>query len=281
MVGAARGGIDEGILEPAGKCRAHQGIVEKQPLACSRWPLPAVTSRGPLAEMGMGIDGKAPAGDPSVIGVLLSEKAFIVRRFRLQVEIAERYVILRRRRIRHAEIGRPRHRHAFGGYRLEPALQAVYLCHALFGRHMIEMHGINADRAARRGNHRLQRRTLQVEPVIGAAARQHQASGGQNGVAREDHVAEIQPVLDHAAVPFLHVEENVDGRVIGAEMPGQARLEAGHHVVIAVAGKIARHLLKGDDIGSLDGPGDAVEIVAPVKSDAILDIVACKFHDNL
>ena len=64
-------------------------------------------------------------------------------------------------------------------------------------------------------------------------------------------------------------------------MRGEQRAQFGHHVDMAVAVEVARHLLQRDDVRAVDAGDDTRQIEASVEADTVLDVVAHEFHDCL
>ena len=103
----------------------------------------------------------------------------------------------------------------------------------------------------------------------------------QHRPARQDHVSELQAALHGAPLRLVDAEQHVAGCSKAGEVVRKQGLEFRHHVDGTVAGETAGHLLQQDDVGVGKAVGDPFKVVATVEADAVLDIIARQFHDNL
>lgn len=144
------------------------------------------------------------------------------------------------------------------------------------------MHAVDADRTAECVDYRLGCAALRVDLADRPAARQKQRSGRDDRPTRQHHVAELKTGARHRLQPaFDRLDMHVAGRPIHPEMVGKEACNIGRHVGKTVAGEAAGHLLKRDDIGSLEAPGNARQIVPAVETEAVLYVIAREIHDNL
>ncbi|MNL32781.1 hypothetical protein D3C87_1546550 [compost metagenome] len=217
----------------------------------------------------------------SVIGVARAGHRAIFRRFRLHVEIAHDDEIFGMRRLGKTEIGSAGHAAAFERIAEQPVLQKPDLGDALGGQHMIEMHGIDAQRPVRRGDQRFGGAALQVHRADGAGTGKRNQPRRQDRPARQDHVAKLEAPADGAPVFDRRADIDVARGMKGSEMTGEKRLETGDQIDVAVAVKTARHFLQRDDVGAGERRGNALGVKPAVKTDAVLDVVAGKTHDIL
>lgn len=274
--------VDPGGLQPAHEAATDEAIIEMHAFVVIFGIHPAVALRPVGFERCKGVDRRADPGDPAVISAGSTGKRAIFRRFRLHVEIAQNEVILRQRRLRQIEFGRPRQRPALLDESIDLRVQELQLADALVGRDMVEMDGVDADRAAGPCDDRLGRAALRVDLAERAAAWQEQCPGRGDRPARQHHIAELETDAAHWRKPTLRrLDMQVAGRPIHPEIVGKERCNIGHHVGKTVAREAAGHLLQRDDIGAFEAPGNTREIVSAVETEAVLYVIARKIHDNL
>ena len=108
---------------------------------------------------------------------------------------------------------------------------------------------------------------------------QREIARGQDRPAAQDHRAELLAAVDDA-IPVLcagiHVQIGTEDVVMLWQMPGQN----GWAVDKAGPFPVPVDLLQGDDVGMGDFTGDPGQIISPVRSQSVLNIVAQADHDR-
>lgn len=280
MIGSAGGRVHPAGLETPGKAATDEAVIQMHaPRPVLADPAVAVFRAG--LQMCLGIGGIAGPGRTPVIGVVSADHGDVFRTFGFHVEIAHDQEFLRQWRIRQAEFvdageGSPL-------LTVEPGaiLEEGDLRQSLIRRNVVEVNGIDAQRAARRLDDRLQRTALQVELVKGPIARQEQVSAGADRVARKHHVAELKAPLAKAAIDRLLIDQHIAGRPEGYKMGGKQRRKSLDKIGITVPAVAAGHFLKRDHVRIADAVGDPMRVETAVLAKAILDVVADELHDTL
>lgn len=231
--------------------------------------------------MRLGIGGVARAGRASVIGVVPADHGDVFRTFRLHIEVAHDQELYRQRRIRQAKFVDARQGSTFLGIELNAILEKGDLCKPLVRRDVIEMNRIDPQRAARSLDDRFQRAPLQVELVECPVARQKQVAAGADRIARQHHVAELEPPFAKATVVDLVIDEHVTGRTESGKIGGKERRKGLDQIGIVVSAITTRDFLKRDDVRLTDAVGDPAWVESPVLAETILDVVAYELHDTL
>lgn len=282
MIGTDGLRIDPGGFQPALQATTDETIIEMHAFAVILRIHPAVALRRVSLQRRKGVDRRADPRHTAVISAGRTGKRAIFRRFRLHVEIAHDDIILRQWRLRQVEFASPGQRSTLLDEGIDMCIQKLQLSDALVGRDMVEMHAVDADRTAECVDYRLGCAALQVDLADRPAARQKQRSGRDDGPARQHHVAELKTRAAHRLEPvFTGFDMHVAGWPVHPEIVGKEGRNIGHHVGKTVAGEAAGHLLKRDDIGSLEAPGNARQIVPAVETEAVLYVIAREIHDNL
>jgi hypothetical protein len=243
--------------------------------------LPGLGIRSVAAEMGVGIDRAGGTGRPAVIDVFGAHHGDVFGALGQHVEIAHDDIVVGMRDFGKTEFCPPSHRTAFDGIVGSPVLDEVDLLYTFGGIAMVEMNGINTQRTTRGVNHRLQGRALQVELVIGAGARQQDVACGENRVARQDHIAELQAAHMHLSVLDRRAGIGVCSGTEDVEILAHQLGENCRQIGLTIFGEIACDFLQSDDIGTLKSRCNAFRAVSTVQTEAKLDVKADKFHDIL
>ena len=211
-----------------------------------------------------------------------ARQSVIFNAVRQHVEITEQNIRFRHRRIGNSVFDAAGHGTALQRVMKNTAFEEFDLGNPLVRTHMVEMQAVNPQRSARGCNHRFQRHALHIHALHGPATWQKQRARGQNGVARQDHIAKLEASLDQSAA-FIHtsIEMHVAARRKTPVVAGKERGESGRHIGEIIAVKATRHFLKRNDIRTPEIGGNPRRIIMSIESKPELDIVADQFHDNL
>ncbi len=258
-----------------------KAVIEMHSLAVILRVHPAIACGRVGFESGQRIDRCSDARHAAVISVPRPGKRAIFRRFRHHVEITQDDVVFRKRQIRNLEFAGTRQATALERKRIDALVQIGELADTLVGRNVIEMNGIDAKRAFRRIDDGLARPTLQIDFRNCAAARQKQSARRQDRPTRKDHVAELEARAARRKALFTGVDMQIAGRAIDPEMVGKEGREIGRHVGKIVSREPSGHLLKPDDIRAIEAVRNTAKIINPIKTEAVLYVIARKLHDNL
>jgi len=105
-----------------------------------------------------------------------------------------------------------------------------------------------------------------------------EATGGDNGFAREQHVPELAPAVEWPSRPVAPARIDVEAGPVHPVVVGQEARELGSLVDHARPDSVPLDLLEGDHVGLADGVRDPPEVEAAVPALAVLDVLAHEPH---